>query len=88
MNFYWAWKSFLGVKLFTHHFREHFVNPNISQENIIVFQQLTFVFELSEISFKSVKTNDFSNARDIHIFNLLSEFRLRVLNDQTNASVK
>ena len=87
MKFDRAWKLFLGVKLSTKHLWQHLINPNISQEQIVVSEELSFVFEFPEISFESIEADDLGDTRNVQILNLLSEGALRILNDNTNSSV-
>lgn len=88
VNLYWAWISLFLIEIFSKELWKHFVDTDVSQKQIVVSQQLAFVLELPKVSLKPIKANDLSNARDVHIFNLLSKVSLWILHDHANTSVK
>lgn len=87
MNLNWAWICFFLIKLFTEHVRQHLVNSNISQEDIIISQKLSFIFKLMEITLQSIETNNFSDTWNFKICNLCSKFWFWVLNEDANSRI-
>lgn len=87
MDFDWTWESFLGVEFLAEQFRQHFVDANVSQEQIVVFEQLALVFELLEITLQTIESDHLGDARDFEFLNLTAEVTLGVLDDHTDSAV-
>lgn len=87
MNFNWTRECLFGVEFFTEHFWQHLVHSDVGQKQVVILEELSFVFELLEVSLQPIKANYFSNTRDVEICDLSAEIRLRILNNDANSSV-
>jgi len=69
-----AWELLLGIKLLAQQLGKHFVNSDICEEQVVVLEKLSFVFELSEVSLQPIEPNNFCDAWKIKVCNLFPKF--------------
>jgi len=82
-----AWVLLALVEFFAHELGQHFVDAHIGEERIVVLKKLSLVLELLEIALKFVDTNHLSDARHVHILDLVLEGTSWVFHDHTDARV-
>ena len=85
MQFDWAWVLLLLVEFLSQELRKHLVNSKICQEGIILFEKRPFILELLEVALQLVKADDFGDARDFQVLDLIFEGSCRVLDNDADA---
>jgi hypothetical protein len=73
----------LLVELFAETGWEHFVDSEISEEEIVVIQELLLVFELLVFFLELGEADDLSNAWDLEVFDFSLELTCWVLHEHT-----
>lgn len=82
-----AWVLLALIEFFAHELGQHFVDAQVGEERIVVLKKLSLVLELLEIAPKLVDTNHLSDARHVHILDLVLEGTSWVFHDNTDAGV-
>ena len=82
-----AWVLFALVELFSEQLRQHFVYSQVGQKAIVVLKQLALVLELLKVALKLVVADDFSDAWDVQILDLVLECSCRVLDNDTDSRI-
>jgi len=87
MEFNRTWKLLFIIKLFAKALRKQFVNSNVCQKSVVLFQERPFVFECFEFFLEFVVSNHFCDLRDLEVLNLVFEGSLRVFYKYTYSRV-
>ena len=79
----------LVIELTSQAFRKHFVDSNITEEDVKFVDEFPLILELSEIFHQGLVAHDFGDARDVHVFDdfleLLAVLVVFVFIDETGS---
>jgi hypothetical protein len=59
------------IKFFAHELRKHLVDSDVGKERVVFLKQRAFIFILLEITLKFIEADDFSDAGDVELLNLI-----------------